>query len=1111
MIGQTIAHFQIIEKLGEGGMGIVYRALDNALNRPVALKFLMDRGHDERTHRFLREARAASALNHPNIVTVHEIGEVEDGRFIVMEWIDGMTLRAWKREPRALDAVLSVATQVAKALAAAHAAGIVHRDIKPENIMVRQDGYVKVLDFGLARQLVNEEAKTLTATQPGVLLGTMRYMSPEQSRGEAASSASDIFSFGLVLYELLGGRHPFHADSTIGVLHGIQLGAPAPLHCQAGLNELVLRMMEKDARLRPTAAEVAACVNDLPALETPTCSFSHHRDSVGREHEHAELRAAFDAANHGSTQIVGIAGEPGIGKSTLAGDFLAGVNSPIFVARGSCSERLAGAEAHLPFLEALDSLLEQDPTVSSLMRELAPGWLHQIAPLSANALSDSAPAAGTKTGSAERLMREMTAFLQELARRRTVVLFIDDLHWADLSTIDLLACLAQKLTRTRALLLLTYRPSDLSAAKHPFLRLRADFAARGTLREISVAFLTLHDVQRYVSQHLPEAPAALPSLIYKKTEGNPLFMVDLVRYLRKRPTPAVWSDEIERNIPESLRGMIERKLEQLDDESRNVLRVAAVQGFQFDSAIIAELLVCDPAEIEDVLQSLDRVHGVLKFEREHQFPNGVFSLRYQFVHVLYQNQLYASLSPSRRAAWSGKVAGALEAAYGSRKNTIAAELALLYEMAREPWRASEHFLAAAEMASNLFANREAVALARRGLSCLTSNPPNPGTKHRELALQKTLLIPLAALEGYGSPAAERVSERVIELSEELQDTDSLFAALTGAVLVHVGRAECPAAAQTAERMLAVAEQSSSEVQQVNARLWMAIIKHHMGELAAAQHHADICIALGVRQNQSARLTGIFDPVVGALAESSRNLWMMGETRRCLQNTKEAIALAREVRHPESLSFALLFHGWMHGYQEDWETSIRSSSEAISVCEEHGLIQTMAWNHTVHGWALAHQAGLAEGLVELETAIESSQKVMGQVAMSHFACMLAEVLILLGRHTQALDRILQILKANETSRDLYFNAELCRLAGECHVAMGDQESAMTAYQEAIETAQSQGAKLFELRAGTSLGRLLAGSGQRRAAKELLQRICDRFNDAEEMVDLARARECIRRWD
>src|SRR5215472_444473 len=451
MTGKTISHYQILEELGSGGMGVVHRALDTTLNRPVALKFLTGHGRGEGIDRFLREARAASALNHPNIVTIHEIGEAETGRYYVMEWVDGVTLRAWASEPRPLDAVLSIAQQVARALAAAHAAGIVHRDIKPENIMVRADGYVKVLDFGIAQQISAEKAETLTSTRPGTILGTFRYMSPEQSRGEAASAASDIFSLGLVLYELVTGRHPFHSDSIIGVLHGIQSRIPAPMACQPALDGLVLRMIEKDAHLRPAAADVASRLEGLAKREPAVAFGLQHRNSVGRKRERADLRSAFDASSRGAGQIVAVAGEPGIGKSTLVEDVLSEIASPIWIARGRCSERLAGAEAHLPLLEALDSLIESDRAVVGLMSEFAPSWYAQIAPMSVEGSSASLLLGENRRGSAERLMREMAAFVQELARHRPVVMFIDDLQWADVSTIDLIGYLAPKLARLRVL------------------------------------------------------------------------------------------------------------------------------------------------------------------------------------------------------------------------------------------------------------------------------------------------------------------------------------------------------------------------------------------------------------------------------------------------------------------------------------------------------------------------------------------------------------------------------------------------------------------------------------------------------------------------------------
>ena len=251
MIGQTISHYTILEKLGEGGMGVVYKAQDTKLDRFVALTFLPPHlaASEQDKARFIQEARSASALNHPNVCTIHDIQEHEGQIFIVMEFIDGQTLQD-KQSSITQKQAIDYGIQIADGLAAAHEKGIVHRDIKPENIMIRKDGIVQVMDFGLAKLAGNSRL-----TKMGSTVGTLGYMSPEQVQGQDSDHRSDIFSFGVLLYEMLVGRSPFNGAHESAILYEIVNVDVSPMsfikpEIDVERDRIVLECMQKDPNER---------------------------------------------------------------------------------------------------------------------------------------------------------------------------------------------------------------------------------------------------------------------------------------------------------------------------------------------------------------------------------------------------------------------------------------------------------------------------------------------------------------------------------------------------------------------------------------------------------------------------------------------------------------------------------------------------------------------------------------------------------------------------------------------------------------------------------------------------------------------------------------------
>jgi predicted ATPase len=1120
--------YEVLGVLGKGGMGVVYKARQKSLDRLVALKFLPAECARDPVwlERFRREALTASALNHPHICTIYDLGECAGRPFLSMELIEGRTLADLVGERPAVEEVARLIAQAARALAAAHAAGVVHRDVKPENLMVRGDGIIKVLDFGLARRLPDSVTRPAgdRSTDPGTLVGTLLYMSPEQARAEPVGTASDIFSLGVVLYELITGRHPFPGESEVGVLYALAVREPVPPsrlnpEVPAPLEALLQQMLAKDPRRRPTAPEVDAALTQLrgkwvgrpgQALQRPGKG-----PTVGRRDERAALQAGFDLAAAGHGLMLCVTGEPGLGKTRLVEDFLdeLAAGQPCSIARGRCSERLAGTEAFLPFLEALDGLLRGRESAAPVMKLLAPTWYVQLVP---SGLDDPTPQPGleeAKGASQERLKRELGVFLQEVARLRPLVLVLDDVHWADPSSVDLLAYLGGRCAGLPWLLVLTYRPSDLALSRHPFAAVKLDLQGRGVCREIALPFLTRADLDRYLALTFPahQFPEEFADLIHAKTEGNPLFMVDLLRYLRDRGIvrpqgEQVWVlaqpvPDLHRELPESVRCMIERKIAQLDEADRRLVTAASVQGPEFDSAVLAAVLGLGAAEVEERLEVLERVHVLVRFIREREFPDRTLTLRYGFVHVLYQNALYASLRPTRKAAWSAAAARALLGHYGEKSAPVATELALLFEAARQPGPAARYFLQAAEHAVAVCASQEAVVLARRGLGLLQQLPDAAERARQELALLIALGVSLVPTKGFASPEVEETYLRARALCRQTRDDSTLLPVLYGLWNLYLVRCELARCKELAAQLFSLAE-GHPEPALLLAHNVLQQPLFHLGEFAAARLHQEKGLAL-YDPHRHRPLTAVYgeDPGVGCLVYGGVTLWHLGYPEQALRSARQAHTLAEELAHPFNMAQALYYGTCTHLCRREVNRVGEMAEALMELCREHGFALLLAGGLVLHGWSLTKQGQAEEGIGQMRQGLADWQ---ATGALSHrpvHLALLAEALGAEGRAREGLTTLAEALALATATGEQFWEAELYRLQGECLLACAeaDPAEAEACFRQALEVARRQGARSLELRAALSLGRLFLRQGRREQGRQIVAGTFGWFTEGVDTLD------------
>jgi len=761
--------YQVERFLGEGGKKKVYLAHDTTLDREVAFALIKTEGLDETSRiRIQREAQAMGRLgSHPHIVTVFDLGEEADQPFMVTELMGGGDVEGLIEDAPShllpIEQAVKIAKETCRGLEFAHSRGIVHRDLKPGNVWLTADGVSKIGDFGLAVSLDRSRL-----TQEGMMVGTVFYMPPEQAMGGEVTPKSDLYSVGAMLYEMVTGRPPFLGDDSIAII-GQHINTPpvAPTWhnglCPRPLEALIMRLLAKDPSERPdSATDVLSALDAIDLSASPPSergdegiSDHHALDSlasgvfVGRQREMGELKAALEDALSGRGRLVTLVGEPGIGKTRTALELAtyAGLRQAQ-VLWGRCYEG-EGAPPYWPWVQAIRSYV-RDVDPEQLRSEMGAGAA-DIAEVVSDVREQlpglQAPPQLEPEQARFRLFDSITAFLKSAARRKPLVLVLDDLHWADQPSLLLLEFVARELASARVMIIGTYRDMELSR-QHRLSHTLGELNRERLFQRVLLRGLDQDDVGRFIELASGVTPpSGMVEAVHRQTEGNPLFVTEVVRLLVQEgemtQEKAGQRDSWSVRIPEGVREVIGRRLDRLSERCCETLTIASVIGREFTLEHLGPL-------IEDLTEDrlLEVLEEALSARVIEELPRSVG--RYQFTHALIQETLAGELSITRRVRLHARIAQVLEAQYGASAEAHAAELAHHFGEAVTVTgneKFIQYSLAAGDRALAAYAYAEALEYFQGGLSA--KQGLSTGTVGSEASLRAASVEPARDAETAG--------------------------------------------------------------------------------------------------------------------------------------------------------------------------------------------------------------------------------------------------------------------------------------------------------------------------------------------------------------------------
>jgi tetratricopeptide (TPR) repeat protein/tRNA A-37 threonylcarbamoyl transferase component Bud32 len=1066
--------YAVLKKLGEGGKGVVFKARDTVLNRVVAIKVLKSTVAGEDSYsRFMREAQAVGRLNHPNIVSIHDVGKEDDKQFFVLEFVDGMSLRelmgTYPEGKCDLQTVLRIGMDVCGSLQYAHAQGILHRDIKPENVMLTREDTAKLMDFGLAKMLGQP-----SLTQEGIIVGTVAYVAPEIALGRGADARSDLYSFGAVLYEALTGKSPFVGEDAVKVIFSHIHDVPvSPIRLNAkvpqALSDCIMRLLEKEPEKRyQTAADLLKVLRDIAegflreaygpsakavVVPAPRPVAEREIQLIDRTDEMTVLREAIDKAVRGEGGLVFLYGEPGIGKTRLTRELGAYARlRGMQVVYGRCPAlfRMDGVPPYVLWSEVIRNYLE-DCNPEQLYRVVGyyPGEVCKLVPDLANRLRAVPPSVPiSPEHERDRLFEAVSQFVTNISRESPLLVVLDDLQWTDQSSLLLMHYLARGVYRAPMLILGAYRDTDIDE-KHVLTSVLTELNRERLLKSLPLKRMSRDDISEMIKRLLEqdEVPADFCELIYDKTRGNPFFVEEVVKslkeeeviYRRENQWKVTEVSKIE--FPTTVKSVVKARIGRLDDECQTLLTLASFVGndFSFESLCGVSGLAED--KLLDLMEQMLKT-GLVK-ERVIRGQDV-----YSFADIIVRDVAHEEVSHLRHKKLHGTVGCALEKVYKKKVDEHLGELAWHFLEFGDEDKALGYFLKAGDRAAKIYANNEAVSYFQHALDLLEKKEGELREKARVLER----LGDINKLVGEGEACVKRWSEalRLYEQLYEKADVARLHRKTGNAFWYNLSDSE--KAKEHYDEALRILEAEPESVELARLYENMAHMSYRTGAIAKALSWAEKALELGKKLND-------YEVIANSYVS-------MGTVFSYSDNRKKAVEC-----HERGLKIALdnsYFETALRAYNnlaaalpaEEPERALEATEKGYELAKKMGHITLQAFIGGNLSGTYIGMGDMNKGMALAEESLALDRKTGNAVQLSMSIRQLGDVYHIMGEWDKSEKYYNEALNMAQRLNDFQAIGFAFGYLGWFFFDKGDYVKSKELYRKAYEVCEKAGAKTFQ---------------------------------------------------